>query len=145
MTTIGSLNLQSYALPYRPDAASPSSEQAVAPSSASGAALISGDAAASKLSAALWDLAVLKDTSAQDEEVWVGSDSSGSAAEQEFSKLADMDFGEMVRAKYLEDHDLTEADLRKMAVEEREMIEAEIRAAILKAMGITAPEKAEAS
>jgi hypothetical protein len=145
MTTIGSLNLQSYTLPHRPDSASPSSEQAVTPSAASGAALISGEAAASKLSAALWDLAVLKDTSAQAEEVWVGSGSSGSAAEQEFLKLADMDLGEVVRAKYLEEHDLTETDLRHMAVEEREVIEAEIRDAILKAMGITVPEKADVS
>jgi hypothetical protein len=145
MTTIGSLNLQSYTLPYRQNSASLSSEQAVTSSAASGAALISGEAAASKLSAALWDLAVLKDTSAQAEEVWLDSGSSGSAAEQEFVKLADMDLSEMVRAKYLEEHDLTETDLRHMAVEERDVIEAEIRDAILKAMGITAPEKVEAS
>ena len=75
-----------------------------------------------------------------------GSGSYVSAAEQEFLALSDMDLGEMIRAKYLSEKDLTEEDLASMPAEEREVIESEIREAVLRGIGVDTDhaDKAEA-
>jgi hypothetical protein len=138
MTAIGELTMNSYALPYRLGANASQSAQAAATSlpASTGAGLVSGEASAFKLSAALWDLTSSEDASAKDGDPWAGSGSYGSAAEQEFLALANMDLGEMIRAKYLSEKDLTEEDLASMPVEEREATESEIREAVLRGIGV---------
>lgn len=138
MITIGSLSMQSYSLPNRLGGSSSSQGEQSSGSSmphTSTAGVVSGDVAAIKLSAALWNLESSTDTSARDEEVWVDAGPSGSKAEREFSELADMDLADMIRAQYLEEHEVTEEELARMPAEEREAIEAEIREATLRALG----------
>jgi hypothetical protein len=60
-----------------------------------------------------------------------------------FLALATMTFAERIRAQYLDDRELTEADLKAMTPEDLEAIEAEIRDAILEAMGINAKQQGE--
>ncbi len=43
---------------------------------------------------------------------------------------------ERIREQYLKDKDLTEDDLKSMSAEDREAVEADIRKAILEAMGV---------
>ncbi|WP_454747856.1 hypothetical protein [Ciceribacter selenitireducens] len=54
----------------------------------------------------------------------------------EFSKWAHMDVAEMIRAKYLEDHGLTEESLAAMDPEARKAIEEEIAELIKNQLGI---------
>ncbi|MCK8782608.1 hypothetical protein M0654_21810 [Rhizobium sp. NTR19] len=56
--------------------------------------------------------------------------------EDEFMDLASKSFAERIREQYLDAHGLTEDDLKAMSPEDREAIEAEIRKAILEAMGV---------
>lgn len=60
-----------------------------------------------------------------------------------FLALATVTFAERIRAQYLDDRELTEADLKAMTPEDLEAIEAEIRDAILEAMGINAEQQGE--
>lgn len=88
------------------------------------------DTGSTKLSSALWDLASAGTHSARDEAVWQDAGESRTKAEKEFGDLAEMTIAELIRAKYLEDNDLTEGDLARMPAKEREAIEAEIREAV---------------
>jgi hypothetical protein len=62
---------------------------------------------------------------------------------EKFLALAQMTFAERIRAQYLDDRELTEADLKAMTPEDLEVIEAEIRDAILEAMGIKGKEQGD--
>jgi hypothetical protein len=62
---------------------------------------------------------------------------------EKFLALAQMTFAERIRAQYLDDRELTEADLKAMTPEDLEAIEAEIRDAILEAMGIKAKQQGD--
>lgn len=56
--------------------------------------------------------------------------------EKQFLELADKTLAERIRDQYLEDHDLTEADVNAMSAEDREALEKDIAEAILEAMGV---------
>ncbi len=94
------------------------------------------DAGTAKLSSALWQLASTSENSAKDEAVWNGNSTAMSKAEQEFSKFAQMDVAEFIRAKYLEERGLTEESLAQMDPDARAAIEEEIRKAVQLALGI---------
>lgn len=89
-----------------------------------------------KLADALWTMesqGVEVDQDAGD--TWLG-EAPSTKYEDEFMDLAKKTFAERIREQYLKDHDLTEDDLKAMSAEDREAVEAEIRKAILEAMGV---------
>lgn len=89
-----------------------------------------------KLADALWTMegqGVEIDQDAGD--TWLGEPPSTSVAD-EFMELAKKTYAERIREQYLEEHDLTEEDLKAMSPEDRKAVEAEIRKAILEAMGV---------
>jgi hypothetical protein len=60
----------------------------------------------------------------------------GTSPEEEFSRMSQMTLAERIRAKILEEHDLTEADLAGLPEEQLKAIEDEIAQAIKQAYGI---------
>lgn len=89
-----------------------------------------------KLADALWSMesqGVELDQSADD--TWLGEPPSTSV-EDEFTELSKKTYAERIREQYLEEHGLTEEDLKAMSPEDREAVETEIREAILEAMGV---------
>ncbi|PWW01586.1 hypothetical protein DFR52_102249 [Hoeflea marina] len=61
------------------------------------------------------------------------SDLGGRDVIEEFSKWAHMSKAEQIRARYLEQHDMSEADLKEMSESERESVEDEIAQLVLRA------------
>lgn len=114
----------------------PATTRSSASSAMTGAQVGSDDGASAKLSSALWDLTSSQSESARDEAVWQDDGDTRTDAEQEFGDLANRSLAEILRAKYLDEKNITEEDLAKMPPEQREAIEAEIRKAIEKALGI---------
>jgi hypothetical protein len=94
----------------------------------------SGVSPALSLSAALWDMdsGETVRTTVSGKQV---EDRNGALA-AEFGDLANMSVAERIRAQYLEEKNLTEADLAAMPENERKAIEKEIRARINRALGI---------
>ncbi|MCQ1833939.1 hypothetical protein [Neorhizobium galegae] len=89
-----------------------------------------------KLADSLWTMesqSVEIDQDAGD--TWLG-EAPSTRYEDEFMDLAKKTFAERIREQYLEDKNLTEDDLKTMSAEDREAIEADIRKAILEAMGV---------
>lgn len=145
MTTIGSTTysyfLYSGLTGNKSQTASTSSESTTTTRSSTSSALTGGqigtdDGASAKLSSALWDLASADAASAKQEDVWQDGGETRTDAEQEFGDLANRSLAEILRAKYLDEKNLTEEDLAKMPAEQREAIEAEIREAVERALGI---------
>lgn len=66
---------------------------------------------------------------------WLGKPPRTDVSE-EFLEMAKKTFAERIRDQFLEDRDLTEADLAAMSPEDRAAVEKEIRNAILEAMGV---------
>ncbi|WP_117190576.1 hypothetical protein [Rhizobium terrae] len=96
----------------------------------------SGTVFGAKLADALWSMesqGVEIDQNTGD--TWLGEPPS-TAVEDEFMALAKKTYAERIREQYLDAHGLTEEDLKAMSPEDREAIEAEIRKAILEAMGV---------
>lgn len=73
-------------------------------------------------------------------DTWLGNEPS-TRYEDEFMGLAKKTLAERIREQYLEEHGLTEDDLKAMKPEERKAAEAEIREAILEAMGVNETEQ----
>lgn len=89
-----------------------------------------------RLADALWTMesqGVEVDQDAGD--TWLG-EAPSTKYEDEFMELANKTLAERIREQYLKDHDLTEDDLKGMSAEERDAVEADIRKAILEAMGV---------
>lgn len=89
-----------------------------------------------KLADALWSMesqGVEVDQDAGD--TWLG-EAPSTKYEDEFMDLANKTLAERIREQYLKDNDLTEDDLKSMSAEDREAVEADIRKAILEAMGV---------
>ncbi|MBP2560455.1 hypothetical protein J2857_003224 [Neorhizobium galegae] len=89
-----------------------------------------------KLADSLWSMesqGVEVDHGAGD--TWLG-EAPSTKYEDEFMDLAKKTLAERIREQYLKDKDLTEDDLKAMSAEDREAIEADIRKAILEAMGV---------
>lgn len=89
-----------------------------------------------KLADALWTMeseGVELEQNADD--TWLGEPPS-TTYEDEFLELSKKTYAERIREQYLEEHGLTEEDVKAMSPEDREAVEAEIREAILEAMGI---------
>lgn len=127
--------------------ASTSSESAATTRNSTSSTLVGGqistdDSASAKLSSALWDLTSSNAASAKQEDVWQDGGETRTDAEQEFGDLANRSLAEILRAKYLDEKNLTEEDLAKMPAEQREAIEAEIREAVERALGIEAKDGA---
>ncbi|MCJ9752502.1 hypothetical protein MOV61_17420 [Neorhizobium sp. BETTINA12A] len=68
-------------------------------------------------------------------DTWLG-EAPSTKDEDEFLGLAKKTFAERIREQYLKDKDLTEHDLKIMSAKDREAVEADIRKAILEAMGV---------
>lgn len=144
MTTIGSSNpyyTSLYSIPGKnggnKNASGGSSNDYAAPrQSVSGGISGSDTVFGAKLADALWTMesqGVEIDQEAGD--TWLGKAPS-TKYEDEFMGLAKKTFAERIREQYLKDHDLTEDDLKSMSAEDREAVEADIRKAILEAMGV---------
>jgi len=89
-----------------------------------------------KLADALWSMesaGVEVDQPAGD--TWLG-EAPSTAIEDQFMDMSKKTLAERIRDQYLEAHGLTEDDLAAMSPEDREAVEAEIRKAILEAMGV---------
>ncbi|MBW6421178.1 hypothetical protein KX729_06960 [Rhizobium sp. XQZ8] len=89
-----------------------------------------------KLADALWSMesqGVEVDQPAGD--TWLG-DAPSTAIEDQFMDMSKKTLAERIRDQYLEAHGLSEDSLAAMSPEEREAVEAEIRKAILEAMGV---------
>lgn len=91
--------------------------------------------ASASLSSALWNSAAREEETKPSINKGEETTPAGSAAD-EFLKRAKMSFAEQIRAKILEAHGLTEAELKSMDPKERAPIEEEIRKAIERAMGV---------
>lgn len=98
--------------------------------------IVSDNSASTKLSSTLWDLTSSNAASARDEEVWQDGTNTMTDAEQKFSEFANMNVAELIRAKYLEENNLTEEDLANMTPEQRAAIEDEIKKAVEQALGV---------
>jgi len=143
MTTIGSTNpyyASLYGIPGKNgsgnEGGSGGSDYALPRQSSSGGMTGSDTVFGAKLADALWTMegqGVEIDQDAGD--TWLGEPPSTSVAD-EFMELAKKTYAERIRDQYLEEHDLTEEDLKAMSPEDRKAVEAEIRKAILEAMGV---------
>ncbi|MDP9836543.1 hypothetical protein J2T09_001287 [Neorhizobium huautlense] len=122
---------------------SPANTRSTVSSALTGGQIGSDDGASAKLSSALWDLTSSNAASAKQEDVWQDGGETRTDAEQEFGDLANRSLAEILRAKYLEEKNLTEEDLARMPAEQREAIEAEIREAIKQALGIDTQDGAD--
>lgn len=104
------------------------SEQAEAPpqgpSPLSAGGIESGSSSTTKLSGILW--AIRSEA----------SDVQGNSPEEEFSRMSQMTLAERIRAKILDEHDLSESDLANLSEEQRKAIEDEIALAVKQAYGI---------
>jgi hypothetical protein len=142
MTTIGSTNPY-YASLYGilgknggDKNASGGNDYAAPRQSVSGGMTGSDTVFGAKLADSLWTMesqGVEVDQDAGD--TWLG-EAPSTRYEDEFMDLAKKTFAERIREQYLKDKDLTEDDLKTMSAEDREAIEADIRKAILEAMGV---------
>jgi hypothetical protein len=89
-----------------------------------------------KLADALWSMesqGVEIDQPAGD--TWLG-EAPSTDIEDQFMDMSKKTLAERIRDQYLESHGLSEEDLAAMSPEDREAVEAEIRKAILEAMGV---------
>ena len=89
-----------------------------------------------KLADALWSMesqGVEIDQPAGD--TWLG-EAPSTSVEDQFMDMSKKTLAERIRDQYLDAHGLTEEDLAAMSPEDREAVEAEIREAILEAMGV---------
>lgn len=124
---------------------SPANTRSTVSSALTGGQIGSEDGASAKLSSALWDLTSSNAASARQEDVWQDGGETRTDAELAFGDLANRSLAEILRAKYLEEKNLTEEDLAKMPAEQREAIEAEIREVIKQALGIETQDGADAA
>lgn len=143
MTTIGSTNPY-YASLYGilgknggdKNASGNANDYAAPRQSVSGGITGSDTVFGAKLADSLWTMESQGAEVDQDAgDTWLGKAPS-TRYEDEFMDLAKKTLAERIREQYLKDKDLTEDDLKTMSAEDREAIEADIRKAILEAMGV---------